>query len=170
MSVLLPFRSGTEARRNMLLNTYIQSAFHEKVPAVSGGSGAVRGESVLVGGLKGCYWSKTVWRTRELHYYIQTENIKQLRVACSECTFTVCCGCCDIMFYIESHWIHQNIWTPIVCCLFSGCGINVFSMTSSNSSLDAKSCACAYIAFLRGIFSWYADSICVFYGCCIHFT
>jgi hypothetical protein len=25
----------------------------------------------------------------ELHYYTQTENIQQLRVACSECTFTV---------------------------------------------------------------------------------
>jgi hypothetical protein len=39
------------------------------------GSGAVRGESVLVGALKGCYWWKAVWRTRELHCYIQTENI-----------------------------------------------------------------------------------------------
>jgi len=38
----------------------LQSAFQEKVPAGGVGSGAVRGESVLVGGLKGCYWSKTV--------------------------------------------------------------------------------------------------------------
>jgi hypothetical protein len=40
----------------------IQSAFHEKVPAEGGGvgSGAVRGECVLVGGLKCCYWWKTV--------------------------------------------------------------------------------------------------------------
>jgi hypothetical protein len=30
-------------------------------------------------------------------------------------------------------------------------------MASSNSSLAAKSCACAYIAFLGGIFSWFAD-------------
>jgi hypothetical protein len=107
----------------------------------------VRGESVLVGGLQGCYWWKTVWRTRELHYYIQTENIKQLRVACSECTCTV--GVV-IIFYIESHWIHQNTWKAIVCCLFSGYGINAFRMASSNSSLAAKSCACAYIAFLAG--------------------
>jgi uncharacterized membrane protein YhaH (DUF805 family) len=63
-----------------------------------------------------------------------------------------------IMFYIESHWIHQNTWKPIVCCLFSGCGINVFRMASSNSSHAEKSCACAYIAFLAGIFSCYADS------------
>jgi hypothetical protein len=62
------------------------------------------------------------------------------------------------MFYIESHWIHQNTWKPIVCCLFSGCRINVFRMASSNSSLAAKPCACAYIAFVAGIFSWYADS------------
>jgi hypothetical protein len=46
--------------------------------------------------------------------------------------------------------------------LFSGCGINTFRMDSSNSSLAAKSCACAYIAFLAGIFSWYADSSCVY--------
>jgi hypothetical protein len=79
----------------------VQSAFHEKVPAGGAGSGAFRGESLLAGGLKGCYWWKTEWRTRELHCYIQTENIKQLRVACSECTFTVYCGCCDNVL----HWI-----------------------------------------------------------------
>jgi hypothetical protein len=55
-------------------------------------------------GLKGCYWWKTVWHTSELHYYIQTENIKQLRVACSECTFTVFCGCCDNIL----DWITLN--------------------------------------------------------------
>jgi hypothetical protein len=31
-------------------------------------------------------------------------------------------------------------------------------MASSNTSPAAKFCACAYIAFLAGIFSWYADS------------
>jgi hypothetical protein len=78
--------------------------FRRKSLWVSVGSGAVRGESVLVGGLKGCYWSNTVWRIRELHCYIQTENIKQLRVACSECTCTVNCGCCDNVL----HWITLN--------------------------------------------------------------
>jgi hypothetical protein len=63
-----------------------------------------------------------------------------------------------IMFRIELHWIHQNTWRPVVYCLFSGCGISVFRMASSNSSLTAKSCACTYIAFLAGILSWYADS------------
>jgi hypothetical protein len=29
------------------------------------------------------------------HYYTQTENMKQLRVACSECISTVFCGCFD---------------------------------------------------------------------------
>jgi hypothetical protein len=38
----------------------VQSAFYEKVPAGGVDSGAVRGECVLVGGLKGCYWWKTV--------------------------------------------------------------------------------------------------------------
>jgi hypothetical protein len=32
-------------------------------------------------------------------------------------------------------------------------------MASSNSSPAEKSCACAYIAFLAGIFSWYVDCI-----------
>jgi hypothetical protein len=65
------------------------------------------------------------------------------------------------MFYIESHWIHRNTWKPIVCCFFSGCGINAFRMASSNSSLGAKSCPRAYVAFLAflaGIFYWHADS------------
>jgi hypothetical protein len=39
-----------------------------------------------------------------------------------------------VMFYIESHWIHQNTWKSIVCCLFSCSGINAFRMASSNSS------------------------------------
>jgi hypothetical protein len=63
-----------------------------------------------------------------------------------------------IMFYIESHCIHPNTWKTTVCYLFSCCGINAFRMASSNSSLAAKSCACAYIVFLAGIFSWYAVS------------
>jgi hypothetical protein len=98
-----------------------------------------------------------VWRTRELHSYIQTENTKQLRVACSECTCTVYCGCCDNVL----HWITLNSsehLKHVVCCSFIGCGINAFRMASTNSSLAAKSCACAYIAYLAGIFSWYADS------------
>jgi hypothetical protein len=48
----------TEAR---LEYEILQSTFHEKVPVGGGGcSGAVRGESLLVGGLKDCYWWKTV--------------------------------------------------------------------------------------------------------------
>jgi hypothetical protein len=39
---------------------YVQSVFHDKVPSGGVGSGAVRGECVMVGGLKGCYWWKTV--------------------------------------------------------------------------------------------------------------
>jgi hypothetical protein len=61
------------------------------------------------------------------------------------------------MFYIELHWIHQNTWKTVVCCLFRGSGINTFRMASSSSSPAEKSCACAYIAFLAEIFSWYAD-------------
>jgi len=58
---------------------------------MDGCSGAVQREYLLPGGLEGCYW-REVWRTRELHYYTQTENIKPLRVACSGCTCPVFCG------------------------------------------------------------------------------
>jgi hypothetical protein len=86
-------------------NCYVQYSPHFRRKSLrGGGSGAVRGDSLLVVGLKGCYWWKTVWRTRELHCYIQTENIKQLRVACSECTCTVYCGCCGNVL----HWITLN--------------------------------------------------------------
>jgi hypothetical protein len=32
---------------------------------------------------------------QRLSLYTQTENVKQLRATCSECTLTVYCGCCD---------------------------------------------------------------------------
>jgi hypothetical protein len=91
-------------------------AYSEREKSVVGGSGVVQEESFLVGGLKGCYWWKTVWRTRELHYHIQTENIKQLRVACNECAFTVYCGCYDNVL----HWITLNSseHTKAYCLLF----------------------------------------------------
>jgi hypothetical protein len=136
-------------------NTKIQSAFYEKVPAGGCRLWCGAGECVLVGGLKGCYWSKTVWRIRELHCYIQTENIYQLRVACSECTCTVYCGCCDNVL----HWITLNSPEPMKdFCLLFVLWNKSFRMASSNSLLAAKSCACAYNAFLAGIFSCYADS------------
>jgi hypothetical protein len=49
-------------------------------------SDAVQGECILPGGLEGdCWWE--VWRA--IDTTTQTENIKQLRVACSECAFSV---------------------------------------------------------------------------------
>jgi hypothetical protein len=62
-----------------------------------GGKGVDRGASLLLSRLKGLYWCKTVWRTRELHYYIQTES--------SECNCTVYCGCCDNVL----HWITRKL-------------------------------------------------------------
>jgi hypothetical protein len=47
------------------------------------------------GGLEDCYWCD-VRHTTELHYCTQAENIKQLRVVCSECICAVFCGCCVI--------------------------------------------------------------------------
>jgi len=64
-------------------------------------------------------------------------------VACSECTCTVLCGCCDGIL----------VWITSVCRLFSGLRRNAFRMTSRNSSLTVNSCACAYIEFLAGSFS-----------------
>jgi hypothetical protein len=94
-----------------LVECVIQSTFCEQVPAEEWW--LWWGGGLLVGGLKGCYWWKTVWSTRVLHCYIQTENIEQWRVACSECTFTVYGGCCDNVL----QWITLNSWEhmkPIV--------------------------------------------------------
>jgi hypothetical protein len=56
-----PGERHTSGRKWIVISKQlVQSSFQEKVPAVGVGSGAVRGESVLVGGLKGCYWSKAV--------------------------------------------------------------------------------------------------------------
>jgi hypothetical protein len=52
---------STSAHISNTSNGILQSAFHNKVPWGGGvGSGAVRWERVPVGGLKGCYWWKTV--------------------------------------------------------------------------------------------------------------
>jgi hypothetical protein len=50
-----------------------------------------RRDCLLPGALDGCCWWETVWRTRALRYYTN-ENINLLRVACSECNFTVFSG------------------------------------------------------------------------------
>jgi hypothetical protein len=107
----------------------------------------------------GCRWlwvenSVTHQRVKLLHR-LKTSSNWEYRVVSAPllCTVGVV-----IMFYIESHWIRKDTWNPVVHCLFSGCGKNAFRMASSSSSLTEKSCACAYIAFPAGIFSWYADS------------
>jgi hypothetical protein len=92
-----------------------------------GGGGALvgfGGDSLLGGGLKVCYWWKTVWCTRESYtttYRLKTSSIWEQHVASAPLLRIV--GVV-IMSYIESHWIHQNTWKPIVWCFFSGCGIN----------------------------------------------
>jgi hypothetical protein len=54
----------------------------------NGCSGAMQGECLLSGRLEGCYcWE--VWHARDTTTH--TENIKQLRSACSERTFVVFC-------------------------------------------------------------------------------
>jgi hypothetical protein len=69
----------------------LQSTDQEKSPAL--GRQFLRG----AGGMRTIRWTRgllLVGGTTH-HSYTQTENIKQLRVACSECTCTVFCGCCD---------------------------------------------------------------------------
>jgi hypothetical protein len=109
----------TPVDAGMLLHVQENTSPHFMRKSLRGGvgSGAVRGECVLVGGLKGCYWWKTLWRIRELHYYIQTENIKQLRVACSEFTFTVCC----VWYGNVLHWItlKSSEHVKTYCLLFA---------------------------------------------------
>jgi hypothetical protein len=52
------------------------------------------GECSLPGGLEGCLWWEALC-SRELDCYTQAKNMEQLRDGCSECIFTVYCGCCD---------------------------------------------------------------------------
>jgi hypothetical protein len=76
------------------------------------GPSVVQRECLLSGGLQSWYWWE-IWRIRELYYYKQTENIKQLRVACSKCTCTVYCGCCDTIL----DWIIQVLqrcWVYVI--------------------------------------------------------
>jgi hypothetical protein len=134
----------------------VQSAFYEKVPAAGCRLWCGTGVMCTGGWTKGLLLVE-ISMTHQGVTLLHTDW-KHLAVSAP----VLCTVCVVIMFYIESHWIHQNIWKPIVCCLFSGCGINAFRMASSNSSSAEKSCACAYIAFLAGIFSWYADSSCFY--------
>jgi hypothetical protein len=74
--------------------TMVQSAFHEKVPAGGGGRlWCVSGGKCTGGWTKGMLLVENSM-THQGVTLTQTENIKQLRVACSECTCTVYCGCC----------------------------------------------------------------------------
>jgi hypothetical protein len=59
---------------------------------------------------------------QRLHFYTQSENIKQLRVACSECTCTVFCGCCGdnldwITGDINMSSVHKHM--KACCMLFA---------------------------------------------------
>jgi hypothetical protein len=76
--------------------SYLVTAVHipRENPCGDGCSGAVQGECLLPGGREGCSWWE-IRHARGLHCYKQTENIKQLRVACSECIFIVYCECSD---------------------------------------------------------------------------
>jgi hypothetical protein len=52
--------SLSEAGKWKSIMKRLQSAFHEKVPAGVGCSGGVWRDSLLLDGLKACYWWKTV--------------------------------------------------------------------------------------------------------------
>jgi hypothetical protein len=85
-----------------------------------GCSGAVQGECLLPGEIEGCCW-QVLRHARDLHYYTQTDNIKQLRAACSKCTFTVFCGCCDnildrITGDLKRPSVHESLLS-VVCSL-----------------------------------------------------
>jgi hypothetical protein len=87
--------------------------------------------------------------------------MKHSTVAFSGCTCTVFGGCCDNIPDWITCVLNMSSVDKIresLCWLFSGCGINAFRMASRYSSRTAKFCACVYIEFLAGIFSWPVDS------------
>jgi hypothetical protein len=74
----------------------------------------------------------------------------------------VFCGCCgNILDWIAGDLNMSSVLKDMkayACYLFT-CGINVFRMASSNSSLIAKYWACAYIEFLAG----FSRGLCTIY-------
>jgi hypothetical protein len=99
-----------------------------------------------------------------LHYCIQTENTEQLRVAGSECTCTLFCGCCDnilpwITCYLKMSSVRKHM-KALVRYLFSGCGTNAFRMvpTARYTPWNLEHAHIGY-EFLVGIFFWPMDSI-----------
>jgi hypothetical protein len=101
--------------------------------------GAVQGEYLLPAGLESCYWCEVGNTTPETYTSTQIENIKQLRVACSECNFTVfCVGCDNIIDWITSVLTTSSVRKHIkvsLLCLFTRCGTNACRMSSAKSSL-----------------------------------
>jgi hypothetical protein len=72
----------------------LQSTGHDKIPA--------EGWLLLwyAGGMFTTRWTRGLllvgsMKRQRLNSYTQTENIKQLSIGCSECTFAVFCRCCD---------------------------------------------------------------------------
>jgi len=69
-----------------------------------------------------------------------------------------CIGDCWTAVGTSSGLWYYTLTENIRClnkhCMFSGLGMNAFRMGSSNLSFAKKSCTCASIAFLAGIFSW----------------
>jgi hypothetical protein len=107
---------------------------------------------LLPGKLEGCYRWK--YDTPETYTTTLTENIKQLRVACSECTCTLYCGCSDNIL----DWFKDVEYTKINENLLSvACSPVMEKNAFRISSLTVKSCACVYIEFLARIFSWSVD-------------
>jgi hypothetical protein len=104
-----------------------------------------------------------MFTTRKLQYYTDWKH-QAVRVSCSECTFTVYCGCSDNILY----WITGDLnmysvrkYMQVYCLLLvTSNETPAFRMASSNRSLIAKYCACACIEFLTGIFSWSVDCKC----------
>jgi hypothetical protein len=95
-------RAATTRRDFLVKCGLVQSSFHEKVPAW-----------LLWWGSEGHFtsgWTKGLLlvensMTHQGVTLLHTDwKHLQLRVACSECTFTVCCGCCDNVL----HWITLN--------------------------------------------------------------
>jgi hypothetical protein len=130
------------------LRVKLQSAFYEKVPAGGNVYCWVDYRAAIGGKQYDASGGYTVT------YRLKSSRSWEQRVVSAPVLCTVLLWWCSTVNHIEFIRTHESHCLLFVQWLWNKCS----QEGSSNSSRAEKSCACAYIAFLAGIFSLCADS------------